>query len=111
MDRIVHICRCADWLGTQAGSAYRATSLETEGFIHCSRPDQALKVVNMFLQHIPNLCLMWISPEKLIAELRWEAVEDDQFPHLYGELNLDAVIGVLDFKPDADGVYRTLPEI
>jgi len=111
MDRIVHICRHTDWLSALAGSAYRADSLETEGFIHCSRPDQVLKVVNSFYQEIPDLCLLWIAPEKLNAELRWEAVDDDQFPHLYGVLNLDAVIRVSDFNPDADGVYRTLPEI
>jgi len=110
MDRIVHICRHADWLDAQVGSAYRAASLDTEGFIHCSRPDQALKVINMFYQDIPDLCLLWIDPKKLKAELRWEAADGDQFPHLYGVLNLDAVIVVSDIKPDADGVYRSLPE-
>ncbi|MEN8173882.1 MAG: DUF952 domain-containing protein [Chloroflexota bacterium] len=111
MEKIVHICGCPDWLSAQANGAYRAASLDTEGFIHCSRPDQALKVVNMFYQDAPNLCLLWIEPEKLNAELRWEAADGDQFPHLYGVLNLDAVIAVSDFTPDADGVYRTLPEI
>lgn len=111
MDQIVHICTRKDWLQAQAQGAYQAASLVSEGFIHCSRPDQALKVVNMFYQHVPDLCLLWIAPEDLEPELLWEAADDDYFPHLYGALNLDAVRAVSDFTPDADGVYRVLPEI
>jgi uncharacterized protein (DUF952 family) len=111
MEYIVHVCTRAEWLSSGSGRAYRASSLDTEGFIHCSRPDQVLKVVNMFYRGIPDLCLLWIAPEKLNADLRWEAADGDQFPHLYGALNLDAVLAVSDFRPDADGVYRSLPEI
>ncbi len=111
MDVIVHISKRGDWLACQADSAYRASSLETEGFIHCSRPDQVLKVANMFYRDVPDLYLLWIAPHKLESELRWEAADDDVFPHLYGALNLDAVIAVSDFQPDPDGVYRLLPEI
>ena len=111
MDYIVHISKRGHWMDSQAGSDYRASSLETEGFIHCSRPDQVLKVANMFYRGVPDLCLLWIVPQKLESELRWEAADDDHFPHLYGPLNLDSVIAVSDFQPDPDGIYRFLPEI
>ncbi|MBT3392294.1 MAG: DUF952 domain-containing protein [Chloroflexi bacterium] len=107
---IVHLCTRADWEVAQRAGAYRAASLESEGFIHCSRPDQIFKVVNTFYQQIPDLVLLWLEPEKIAAEIRWEAADGDEFPHIYGPLNLDAVIRVSDFLPDADGVYRTLPE-
>ncbi len=110
MDHIVHICLKKDWLSSQASGTYWTESLDSEGFIHCSRPDQVLKVANMFYKGISDLCLLWIAPEKLSAELRWESADADLFPHLYGKLNLGAVLAVSDFHADADGLFRSLPE-
>jgi uncharacterized protein (DUF952 family) len=55
------------------------------------------------------LLLLWIDPRQVDAEIRWEAVDGEEYPHLYGSLNLDAVIAVDEVSPDADGVYRHLP--
>ena len=108
-DIILHICTRTDWAIAQNAGAYRAASLESEGFIHCSRPDQVLKVVNAFYQQVPDLVLLWLEPQRITPEIRWEAADDDEYPHIYGSLNLDAVTRVGDFLPDADGVYRILP--
>lgn len=107
---ILHLCTRADWEAAQKAGEYRAASLESEGFIHCSRPDQILNVTNTYYQHIPSLVLLWLEPEEIAAEIRWEAADGDEFPHIYGPLNLNAVMRVCDFLSDAAGVYRTLPE-
>ena len=109
-DYIVHICPQGDWLKAQDAGVYRAESLGTEGFIHCSRPAQALDVLNRFYQGVLDLLLLWIDPRQVEADIRWEAVDGDEFPHIYGPLNLDAVIAVDELSPDADGVYRHLPK-
>ena len=85
---------------------YRAASLELEGFIHFSRPEQVLRVANAYYPGQLDLVLLWIDPQKLAAELRWESSDWDIFPHLYGALNLDAVVKVVDFAPDNDGIFR-----
>jgi uncharacterized protein (DUF952 family) len=48
MDHILHICSLEDWQAAQAAGEYRADSLEAEGFIHCSRPEQILGVANRY---------------------------------------------------------------
>jgi uncharacterized protein (DUF952 family) len=60
------------------------------------------------------LVLLVVDPE-LAAELRWEPPVhpatgesepgSEKFPHLYGPLNLDAVVKVPDFAPDANGLF------
>ena len=109
-DLILHVCTRQDWQAAQTGGEYRAASLDAEGFIHCSRPDQVLAVVNQFYSNVPDLTLLWIDPNQLLAELRWESVLDDEYPHIYGPLNLDAVQAVMPLSPDTDGVYRGLPK-
>ena len=107
--RLVHLCSLQDWRRAQASGHYRADSLAETGFIHFSKPEQILKVANSYYPAARELLLLWIDPAKLQSELRWEASDGDIFPHLYGPLNLEAVISTSDFPPDADGVFRTVP--
>jgi uncharacterized protein (DUF952 family) len=105
---IVHIVEKSRWEQAQRDGEYRAVSLATEGFIHSSRPEQVLQVANHFYRGVPDLLLLWIDPQRLLAPLRFEASEGGIFPHIYGALNLDSVLRVCELKPDADGVYRIL---
>lgn len=66
---LVHLCSKEDWQAAQAAGEYRAASLEKEGFIHCSRPEQILGVANRFYRGMPGL-LLWLDPSRLRAELR-----------------------------------------
>lgn len=111
MEWIVHISPDAEWQLAKSSGLYRAASLETEGFIHCSRPEQVLEVANRFYLGQTGLWLLWIDPERVQAEIRWEAADGQTFPHIYGPLNLDAILRVTEFTPDADGVYRRMPAI
>jgi release factor glutamine methyltransferase len=103
---LVHLCTRADWKTAQEMGHYQPASLSTEGFIHLSHPDQILKVANTFYRGLPEATLLWIDSTRLQAELRWETVDADVFPHLYGALNLNAVIAISKLIPDSDGVFR-----
>ena len=110
MGRIVHISNMAAWDRAVESGEYRAESLNLEGFIHCSRMEQILKVANTYYPKQVNLKLMWIDTGKLTAELKWEESDGDIFPHLYGQINLDAVIGLVDFPLDSEGVFVRVPQ-
>jgi uncharacterized protein (DUF952 family) len=99
---IVHLCQRNDWLAAQAQGEYRAPSLETSGFIHLSRIDQIDQVANAFYGEVPDKVLLWVRPDRLARELRYEPSDYEAdfgqyFPHLYGPLNLDAVENVVPY--------------
>ena len=110
MNYIVHICTQDEWSAAQRAGEYRALSLKNEGFIHCSRPEQILWVANQYYPRVTDLLLLWIDPQKVAVKLLWEDSDGEVFPHLYGPLNLNAVISVTDFVPDPDGVFQVVPE-
>ena len=96
MQSIYHICPKTEWENARRTGSLVNNSLVEEGFIHCSRIEQIPEVARRFFHGIPNLLLLEIDLDKLSAEVRWELVGDQRFPHVYGPLNLDAIIGVQD---------------
>ena len=53
-----------------------------------------------------DLVLLVLDPARVNAEIRYEESEPGQrFPHLYGPLNLDAVIAAVPFLPAPDGTF------
>jgi uncharacterized protein (DUF952 family) len=103
---ILHITTKKDWIQALESGAYRADSLESEGFIHCSRPEQVVAVANAFYAGQTDLVLLHINSDLLTSELRWEAADGDEFPHIYGPLNLEAVTAVKEFPPGDDGSFH-----
>jgi uncharacterized protein (DUF952 family) len=105
---IYHICSKEDWQNAQQIGTYLADSLESEGFIHCSSEDQVAMVANSIFSGMNDLVLLYIAVDKLWAELRWEDVGGGNFPHIYGPINLDAVMDVVDFTARGDGSFAFL---
>ena len=103
---ILHITTPDAWARAQTEGAYRADSLATQGFIHCSTQSQIASTANRFYAHQSGLVLLCIDETHLTADLRYEDINaGDLFPHIYGPLNLDAVIKVIGYEPNADGLF------
>ena len=105
--RIFHITSEAAWNGAQDDGAYTAASLSTEGFIHCSEADQYCWVANQRFRGRQDLVLLHIDETRLQAPVQRENLEGGEqlFPHVYGALNLDAVVHVTPFRPAATGEF------
>ena len=88
----------------QAGTEYRADSLSSEGFIHCSFAEQVARSANRFYADAPELLLLHIDPEALTSPLRTEAAGTGEFfPHIYGPINRGAVVAVETLRRGPDG--------
>ncbi len=116
---IFHITSRTNWDEAQKRGDYRAESLTTEGFIHCSTLAQVLPVANNFYKGQSGLILLEIEPTLLSAKLKWEppsggapppgVLVGDQFPHVYGPINLDAVVKVIDLITNSAGAFELSP--
>lgn len=90
-----------------APKAWRAKALSTS-----SEPAQVVAVADFLYRGRRDLVLLCVRPEKLTTELRYEALgTPEPYPHLYGPLNLGAVVGVVDFPPRADGSFQLPTDI
>ena len=90
---IFHIAQQADVIEGRLAGQYVCDSLTTEGFIHCCLATQLQGVIERYYQGASDLLLLGIDPGLLQAELRFENTVggDEDFPHIYGPINLDAV--------------------
>lgn len=112
---IVHITTRGAWIRATRAGQYTAPSLDTEGMIHCSTYSQTLPVAEKYYKSQTGLVLLVIDPTLLTSELKWKppsegtppiGVRDgDLFPHIYGPINLDAVVQILDFEAGEDGHF------
>jgi release factor glutamine methyltransferase len=107
-DLLVHICPQSEWIQAQKNGIYRDTSLEQDGFIHCSQPEQVMEVANHFYLGVRNLVMLWIDPEILSSKICWEFVDGTMFPHIYGPINLDAVKSISNLETGIDGTFRNI---
>lgn len=111
---IFHIVRRKEWAQAAPAGYYLAPSLDEEGFIHCSTAAQLLAVANRFYRGQPDLVVLTIAADRVTAPIVYEAPAEEptsaeRFPHLYGPLNVDAVVAVTPFLPAGDGSFTTVP--
>jgi uncharacterized protein (DUF952 family) len=105
MNTIYHIAQNHQWENAKQTETYQTDSLKTEGFIHCSTIQQVIKTANRFFANQKGLVLLCINCDKVKCDIRYEGADGDEFPHIYGELNIDAVHQVLDFEAGDDGFF------
>ncbi|MDQ6773136.1 MAG: DUF952 domain-containing protein [Candidatus Dormibacteraeota bacterium] len=114
MAPIFHVTAAAEWAAALARGEYRGStrgkSLDEVGFVHCSDAAQVARVAGLVYPGMRGLVLLAIDPQRLGSPLRREAVTPggERFPHIYGPLEVEAVISVTAYEPGPDGVYPDL---
>lgn len=96
--KIFHLALPEQWAAAVEAGEYRVSTrgatLEQVGFIHCSRPEQVQGVHGRFYADLTDLLLLTIDTDRLISPWQLDEVAgaEQTFPHVYGPLNLDAVV-------------------
>jgi uncharacterized protein (DUF952 family) len=107
---IFHIILEAVWRSKRTNVDYRGDTLDTEGFIHCSTAEQVVRTANRVFPGASGLVVLKIDPKRLTAPLVFEDTSGtgEDFPHIYGALNTDAVVGFQPLILGADGLFEPL---
>ncbi|MFN0081967.1 MAG: DUF952 domain-containing protein [Ferruginibacter sp.] len=95
---IYHITTKKQWIAAKELGFFREPSLHTEGFIHNSTEAQVAGVLERHYKGISDLILLHIEETKLAAVLKYELAPSakETFPHIFGPINLDAVVKITD---------------
>lgn len=106
-ETILHITTADGWAAAQEAGTLVSPSLGEEGFIHCSTHAQLEATANRIFRGSGDLLLLELDVERLTAPLKWERATDvgEEFPHIYGPLNVDAVVRTIPLS-EGPGGYR-----
>ena len=112
---ILHLLTEAAAAGAQPDSDYLPPTFAADGFIHCTAGDELmLEVANRFYREVADPMVAWsIDEERVRSEVRWEPPMPENppnyhgplFPHIYGPLNVDAVVDTRRLVRDTPGSF------
>ena len=128
MAYILHLVQADVFRSLAPGAAYRPSGFETDGFIHCTRePEVLLQIANALYNDTPgDFVALLIDEHKVSAPVIYESpapaggrVADapgtTRFPHIYGQLNQEAIVDIVPVVRAADGRFtgymRTWPSV
>jgi uncharacterized protein (DUF952 family) len=102
--RIFHIATAREWADAATAGSYtrstRGRSLAEVGYLHASYADQVAGVhAAIYADCDEPLVLLEIDPALVAAEIKVESLygSTERYPHIYGPLEIDAVVSVRDY--------------
>ena len=108
---IYHIETEELWQRALLDGEYVPESYESDGFIHCSALEQVTDVANRHYHDDHGLVLLCISQKLLDAETLWEPFDGLYYPHIYGPLNISAVVAAVPFPCERNGTFHLPPNM
>jgi uncharacterized protein (DUF952 family) len=109
---LFHLVTKENWKSAKNNTSYQPESLKEEGFIHLSTGAQVEQSANRFFEDHDRVLMLVIDRVRLAAPIKYEDTEGtgEKFPHLQGELNMDAVIDTIELIADDDGQFHVTVE-
>ena len=105
---IYKIMTGGEWAVAQASGFYAGSrDDQNDGFIHFSGPDQVAETAEKHFSGQDDLMLISVDAEGLGDALKWEpSREGALYPHLYGPLDLTAIIEACPLPLGEDGRHQ-----
>jgi uncharacterized protein (DUF952 family) len=108
MATIYKICPAALWSAAEKDGIFKGSPVDVaDGYIHFSTAAQVAETAARHFKGQDDLLLVAIDSPRLGPALRWEKARwGDLFPHLYGPLELKAVVSVVPLPLGPDGRHH-----
>tara|TARA_E500000178_G_scaffold353793_1_gene420674 strand:- start:582 stop:938 length:357 start_codon:yes stop_codon:yes gene_type:complete len=102
---IYKVCSQKDWVKAISSNIFKGTGIDLiDNFIHFSTQDQLKETLRIHFKGKKNLFLIKVDCKDI--NIVWEKARNSQyFPHLYGNLNLDKVVGIYPLKVSSNGSH------
>jgi len=99
------------WRDAERDGAFAGSPVDVnDGFIHFSTGEQVVETAAKHFAGQRDLLLLHVDADRLGAPLKWEPSRGGAlFPHLYGALDVTAVIRVDPLPLAADGRHQFPP--
>jgi uncharacterized protein (DUF952 family) len=92
-----HITTPEVWASFSDKDYCAAESLHTEGFIHCSYPEQLDETLALHFKGVEKVLLLEIDPSVLTSKLVVETSRSGKlFPHIYGVIKKAEITSVIE---------------
>lgn len=88
----------AEYQHAKVAGALTRSSLDSEGFIHACAKSQLARVSNKHYVNVADLLVLSVQKDKVSVEIKWEPATGGLYPHIYGPMNMDAVVNVESFQ-------------
>lgn len=106
MATIFHIALKEKWTKSRSTGQYSEESLQSEGFIHCSTAEQVVDTANKHFKGQSDLVLLSINTSDIVSVIVYESTgSGEEYPHIFGPINHDAVKEVIEFPTSGDGTF------
>lgn len=104
---IIYTATKEEWDRIKDKKSFVSDDYDTEGFIHCCFPNQSIWVLNKHYRDCETVLLLCIDPELLTGRLVIEDTSNrgEGFPHVYGEINTDSIVKVIEVIKKEDEEY------
>lgn len=95
------------WRQAEAAGTFKGATIDlVDGYIHFSTAVQARQTAALHFKGQRDLLLVVVATTKLGDTLKWEPSRGgDLFPHVYGDLSMEAVSHVDELPLGDDGVH------
>ncbi len=104
--RYFHLVPAAEWERQRDGVTYLPEAFAQDGFIHLTIGERNLiDVANLFYKQQPGAYVtLELDKDSIASPVRFDD-DSGRYPHVYGQLNLNAVTAVRPVLRQPDGTF------